>query len=164
MTKSLTFTILAVLALACMAFAQTAPANIYGAGVSWNQSGSASPAQQFAGTALYARAQTDKGTYAFTVLDAVPTSYKPFTVTTNLAVGVAQQVFTLSNWTAYATVAAGPSWSGSNTGWDWYAGAIATRPIKGKWWGGINARVVKSSVNANSGYQFIFGVLGGMSQ
>ena len=164
--RKLTLAILALASAAC-AFSQTtaaAPANIYGAGVSWNQGASSSAAQQFAGTALYARQQTTAGTYAFTVLDAVPASYAPFTVTTNLGVGVAQQVFTLSNWTVYATVAAGPSWSGSNTGWNWTGGAIATHTIKGKWWIGPNARVVKSSVNNNSGYQLILGLVAGVQQ
>jgi hypothetical protein len=157
---------LLLLAATC-AVAQTVnpadPLNIWAIGVSWNQSASVSASQQFAGTALYARAQNTVGTYAFTVLDAVPTSYQPFTTTTNLGVGIGQKIADIGSWTLYATAAAGPSWSGVNTGWNWTGGAIATHVIKGKWWGGLNARVIKSSVNNNSGSQFIFGVLAGMT-
>ena len=140
------------------ALSVTDPLNIWGAGVSWNQSAS----QQVAGTIMYAREQNTAGTYAFGLIDAVPTTYSPLTVVTNLGVGIGQKVMSVGAWTLYATVAAGPSWSGQSTGWNWSGGAIATHPIKGNWWGGINARVIKSSVNNNSGSQFIFGVLVGM--
>ena len=138
------------------------PLNIWGVGVSWNQSASASASQQFAGTALYAREQNTVGTYAFGVLDAVPTSYQPFTTCTNLGVGLGQKLVAVGSWTIYATAAAGPSWSGANTGWNWTGGAIATHAIKGKWWAGVNARTIRSSVNQNSGQQYIFGLLVGM--
>lgn len=156
-----------VLALTCAggALGQTAtPANIFGLGVSWNQSASAAASQQIAGTAMYARQQTTGGTYAFTVVDAVPTTYKPFTVNTNFGVGVAQRVFALNDWTVYGTTAAGPSWSGANTGWAWTGGGIATHPLKSKYWYGLSARVVRSSVNNNSGSQFIFGVMFGVTR
>ena len=160
--------LLSILLLAAVAgFAQTLsptdPLNIWGVGLSWNQSASANVSQQFAGTAMYARAQNTAGTYAFTVLDAVPTSFTPFTTTTNLGVGVAQKLGTVGGFTAYGTAAAGPSWSGSNTGWNWTGGAIATHVLKGNWWYGLNARLVRSSVNQNSGNQYIFGVLFGQN-
>ena len=161
--------LIAALLFGAMAFAQTpapAPAtpNIFGAGISWNQSASASASQQFAGTLFYARQQTEAGTYAFTVVDAVPTTFKPFTVTTNFGIGIGQRVFQLSKWTVYGTVAAGPSWSGSNTGWAWTGGGMAIHPLKGAWWIGPEARLVRSSVNNNNGNQFIFGVVFGTQQ
>lgn len=164
-TQQLVIASLLACVLCVLAHGQTAaPQNIYGAGISWNQSASSEVSQQFAGTALYAREQTTAGTYAFTVLDAVPTTYTPFTINTNFGVGVGQRVFTAGGWTGYGTAAAGPSWSGSNSGWNWSGGAIATHPLKDNWWVGINARVVKSSVNNNSGTQFILGVLFGLKQ
>ena len=144
------------------ALSVTDPLNIWGAGLSWNQSASASMSQQFAGSALYARAQNTVGTYAFTMIDAVPTSYRPFTTTTNIGVGIGQKVLTVGAWTLYGTAAAGPSWSGPNTGWNWSGGAMATHDLKNKWWIGLNARTIRSSVNQNSGNQYIFGVLAGM--
>jgi hypothetical protein len=142
----------------------TDPLNIWGAGISWNQGASASAAQQFAGTAMYARQQTSAGTYAFTVFDAVPTTLQPVTVTTDVAAGVAQRVFTVAGWQVYLTAAAGPSWSGAATGWAWTGGGMATHAVgKSSWWIGPNIRTVKSSVNNNSGYQLIAGLLAGGS-
>lgn len=157
--KLLSILLLAAIAGFSQTLSPTDPLNIWGVGVSWNQSAQ----QQVAGTLLYAREQTAAGTYAFGVIDAVPTAYKPLTVVTNLGVGVGQKILSINGWSIYATVAAGPSWSGQSTGWNWTGGGIATHAIKGKWWGGLNARVVKSSVNNNSGSQFIFGVLAGMN-
>lgn len=138
--------------------------NIWGAGISWNQGASSSAAQQIAGTAMYARQQTTAGTYAFTVFDAVPTTLKPVTVTTDVAVGVAQRLFTVTGWQIYLTAAAGPSWTGSNTGWAWTGGGMATHQIKtSSWWIGPNVRTLKSSVNGNSGYQLIIGLMAGGS-
>ena len=155
-----------LLAFAAAAFAQatpTDPLNIWGVGVSWNQSASSDASQQFAGTAFYAREQNTKGTYAFNVIDAVPTSFKPFTTVTNIGVGLGQRLVTVGSWNLYGTATAGPSWSGQSTGWDWSGGALATHPIKGKWWFGGNARIIRSSVNNNSGNQYIFGFLIGMN-
>ncbi len=140
----------------------TDPLNIWGVGVSWNQSASPVLSQQFSGNAFYARDQTTAGTYAFGLIDAVPTSFTPFTTTTNLGVGIGQKVMTVGTWKIYGTVAAGPSWSGTNTGWNWSGGAMATHDLNAKYWFGFNARAIRSSVNQNSGNQYIFGVLVGM--
>ncbi len=146
------------------ALSVTDPLNIWALGLSWNQSASASMSQQFAGTAMYAREQNTAGTYAFTVIDAVPTSFKPFTTVTNMGVGIGQKLpFTILGFTPYATAAAGPSWSGANTGWNWNGGFMATRPLKNKWWWGPAARVIRSSVNQNSGNQYIFSAMVGMN-
>ena len=161
MKRTITLLFVFVLAAIC-AVAQTDPTNIYALGGSWNQSASSQTSQQFAATAMYARAQTEAGTYAFTALDIVPTSIAPITLTNQVSVGVAQRVLTLGAWKVYATAAAGPSWSGTNSGWAWLAGGMASRPLgKGSWRIMPNIRTVKSSVNNNSGYQLILGVMFG---
>jgi hypothetical protein len=72
--------------------------NIYAAGVSYNQGSS----PQIAGTALWAHAVSDSGTYAFTVVDILPLGYHPFVVTTNVGVGVAQKIVTCTGSTSTA--------------------------------------------------------------
>ena len=148
----------------CSAFAQaTDPTNVYGFGGSWNQSASSQTSQQFAATAMYARAQTQAGTYAFTAIDLVPTSIQPITLTTQASVGIAQRFVTLGTWKLYGTAAAGPSWTGTNSGWAWIAGGMATHQIgKTQWKVMPNIRTVKSSVSNNSGYQLIIGVMVGL--
>lgn len=136
------------------AAAQT-PANVYAAGVSWNQS--ATPA--VAGTALYAHAVDSNGTYAFTAIDVLPTSSKPFTVTTNTTVGVAQKVFSLGKVPIYVPTSAGISWTGSNVGWAWSTGALAVIHIgKGNWHVYSMVRIARSNVSSGSGIQPIIGV------
>jgi hypothetical protein len=156
----LTLSLLVITAVA--AFGQTDQTNVYGFGIAWDQSASNITSQQYAVTAMYARAQTEKGTYAFTALDIVPTSVKPVTVTTQTSVGVAQRVLTLNGWNFYATGATGPSWSGTNAGWAWIMGGMATHSIGKTGWKVMpNIRTIKSSINNNSGYQLIFGCMFG---
>jgi hypothetical protein len=161
--KSL-FASLLVCLFACSigAFAQTDSAtNIYAAGVSYN--GAASPA--IAGTGLYARLISDgTGTYAFTVFDALPTSVKPFTVSTNMGVGVAQKLFSIGKVPIFMPTSAGVSFTGANTGWQWSGGALASIKLKGNWRVLPNVRFVKSSVSGGAGYQPIAGVLFGWGQ
>ncbi len=151
------------LAMLCASpvMAQTAAApapiaNLYAAGVSYNTG--ASPA--VAGTALYAHNVTGN-TYAFTAIDAVPNTLQPFTVTTNVGVGVAQKVATILGADVFVPTAVGVSWSGSNTGWQWNAGAALAFHVKGQYYVLPSVRVVKSSVSGGSGYQPIIGVLFG---
>ena len=135
--------------------------NFAAAGISFAPG--ASPA--IAGTALYSRLiSATSRTYSFTLLDAVPTTTKPYSVSTQTATGIAQRLFTMPLFRKrvdiYATGAAGPSWAGSNTGWAWNAGGLASIPI------GANRimpnlRVNKSSVNNHSDYQLMGGVLYG---
>jgi hypothetical protein len=136
--------------------------NLYMAGGSYTAG--ASPA--FAGSGLYAHQINSSGTYAFTMIDALPASVKPFTVTTNIGAGIAQQVATIGNIPILIPTAAGISYSGTNTGWAWSTGAGAifkVRPTSDG--GGIyimpTLRVLKSNVSNGSGYQPIFGVLFG---
>lgn len=135
------------------------PSNLYAFGVSGNPS--ATP--QIAGTALYAHALSQSGTYAFTVLDALPNTLKPFTVTTNVSAGVAQKVFSIGKFPVFVPSSAGVSFSGSNTGWAWSTGGMTSIPLKAKsaWRIFPNVRVVKSSVGNGSGYQLIVGTLVG---
>jgi hypothetical protein len=153
--------VVCALALSCFAQTGTLPSNLYAAGISLNNSGS--PA--IAGTGLYARlVSPDTGTYAFTVIDALPASVKPFTVTTNMGVGVAQKLFTIGKVPIFVPSSAGISWNGTNTGWAWSAGALASIKLKNNWRVLPNLRVVKSSVSNGTGYQPIVGVLFGWGQ
>jgi hypothetical protein len=142
------------LALAPRSQAQTPLANLYGGGVSYNNAGNPS----VAGTALWAHLVADGSkTYAFGVLDALPTSVKPFTVTTNISGGIAQKVFTLGKIDFYVPTSAGVSFQGSNTGWAWTAGGMAVFKIKGNFYAMPAVRVAKSSVSNGTGYQLIPG-------
>lgn len=154
---------IALVCLAAVSFAQTTtppdnplPQNVYAGGVSYNSG--ASPA--IAGTALYARLVNDgSGTYAFTVVDALPVSVKPFTVNTNIGLGIAQKIVTIGKVAVFVPTSAGISWSGGNTGWNWSGGALASVPVKGNWYAMPNVRFVKSSVSSGAGYQLIGGAM-----
>jgi hypothetical protein len=162
-------TLLAVLCLSVVVFAQAKPSapivgpietlsHIYAAGISFNNSGS--PA--IAGTGLYARLISDgSGTYAFTAVDALPNTLKPFIVTSNFSAGIAQKIFTIGKVPVFIPSSAGVSYNGSNTGWAWSTGALASVKLKGNWRVFPNVRIVKSSVSNGTGYQPIFGVLFG---
>lgn len=153
--KKILYNILLIAALALGAFAQAAPvANLYGGGISYNNSGSPS----IAGTALFAKSVDSQGTYAFGVLDALPNSFKPITVTTNISTGVAQRVFTLGKVDIFVPTSAGVSFQGSNVGWSWTTGGMGVFKIKGNWYGMAAVRVAKSSVSNGTGYQLIPGV------
>lgn len=161
MRKILVVGSLVALALSAGAFAQTAAApspadvqNLYAAGVSY--SAGASPS--LAGTALYAHLLTDSGTYAFTAVDALPNTTQPFTVTTNIGAGIAQKVVTIGKYPVFMPTAAGISWNGPSTGWQWNGGALVAIPLKSNYYLMPSVRFLKSSVS-NSGYQPILGLL-----
>lgn len=160
--------VLSMLIVACAVTAQTAapaPAaatpiqNLYAAGVSYNVG--ASPA--VAGTGLYAHLVASPGTYAFTAVDVLPASTKPFTVNTNFGVGIAQQIATIGKIPIFVPTSAGVSFNGVNTGWQWNAGALAVIKLKGNYSLLPTVRLVKSSVGG-SGYQPIVGLLFGWGQ
>lgn len=136
--------------------------NLYMAGGSY--SAGATPA--FAGTAGYAHQVNGSGTYAFTLIDAVPNTVKPFTVTTNVGIGVAQKVATIGGYSVFMPTAAGISYTGKNTGWAWTTGAFVPVRVDAK--RGIylipSIRVLKSSVSNGTGYQPIFGLMFGVGQ
>lgn len=157
--KTLTLIAL-VLALALACPAQTVSTNIYAGGISYNHGAD----HAIAGTGLYARLVAGTGTFGFTVVDVLPSTLKPFTVTTNFSAGMAQKVVTIGNVTVYIPTAAGISYTGSATGWAWSTGALASVPIKGAWRAMPNVRMVKSSVSGGTGYQVIGGVLIGWGQ
>lgn len=153
------FALLAALLLSALSFGQNAT-NIYAGGLSFN--GTASP--RIAGTGLYARLISDgSGTYAFTVVDALPASARPFTVTTNMGVGIAQKLFTVGKVPIYVPATAGVAWTGSNLGWQWSGGALASVKLKGNWRVMPNVRFLKASVGG-AGYQPIAGILVGWGQ
>lgn len=140
-------------------------ANLYAAGVSYNSGASGS----VAGTALYARNLNNAGTYAFTVMDVVPNTLKPFTVNTNIGVGVSQKIATIGKIPIFIPTAAGVSFNGQNTGWQWNTGALASIHLPNRYCGGQcylmpTVRIVKSSVSNGDGYQPIVGVLFGWGQ
>jgi hypothetical protein len=132
--------------------------NLYAAGASYAVNSSPG----VAGTALYAHLLSDgTGTYAFTVVDALPASVKPFTVTSNIGIGVAQRVATLGKVTFWVPTSAGVSWSGANVGWQWNGGGAATIPLKSGYYLVPTVRFLKSSISGGSGYQPIVGLLFG---
>jgi hypothetical protein len=146
------------LALPLAAQTDTLPSNIYAGGISFNSG--ASP--RIAGTGLYARLLSDgSGTYAFTVVDALPATVKPFTVTTNIGAGVAQKLFSIGKVPIFMPASAGISFNGTNTGWAWSGGALASIKVKNNWHVYPNVRFVKSSVSNGTGYQPIAGLLFG---
>ena len=168
------FAILAWMAAPGAVQAQTndLPTNLYAVGASYNNA--ASPA--IAGTALYARIFTSTdattgvvsktNTYAFTAMDILPVSKKPFTVSTNIGAGIAEKVFTFNGINVFMPTSAGVSITGSNTGWSWTGGIIADYNIKksGKptaYHIMPNVRFLKSSVSGGADYQLIGGVLFG---
>lgn len=133
--------------------------NLYAAGLSYSVN--ATPA--LAGTALQAHLlSASTKTYQFAAIDVLPNTIKPFTVTSNVGVGVAQQVlaFTVkgNSIPLYMPVAAGTTWSGSNVGWEWNGGVIAAIPYKG-FLLLPSVRFLKSSVSNGTGYQPILGIL-----
>lgn len=142
--------------------AQTADVqNLYAAGISYN-AGASSPV---AGSALYAHAATGSGTYVFSAVDALPATIKPFTVTTNIGAGVAQKVLTIAGkYPVFVPTSAGVSFSGTNTGWQWNAGAVVSIPIKGQYRIVPMIRFLKSSVSDGSGYQPIVGIAFGWAK
>lgn len=131
-------------------------ANVAAVGLSVNPGGS----PQIAGTGLWARLVSGDGTYAFTVVDALPASVKPFTVVTNVSAGLAQKMFTVSGVDILVPTAAGASWTGTNVGWAWSTGGMAAIKVKN-----VrvlpNIRFLKSSVSGGAGYQVIAGILFG---
>lgn len=126
--------------------------NLYTAGLSYN----ASADQKFAGTAMYSHQLNNAGTYAFTLIDALPGANK--TVTTNIGIGVAQKVATIAGHDVFAPTSAGISFSGVATGWA-YTGGLAV-PVQYKstgWYVMPSVRFLKSSISG-AGYQVIPGV------
>ena len=141
-----------MLALPCCA--QTPIQNLYAAGASYNFNATPS----VAGTALYAHYVAAPGTYAFTVIDVLPTTIKPFAVTNNVGMGLAQKMFTIGKVNLFMPTTAGVSWTGVNTGWQWTGGAAAAIPIGHNFYLVPTVRFLKSSVSGGSGYQPILGL------
>jgi hypothetical protein len=152
--------LLLCLLLPAIAHAQAAEQplkNIYAAGGSYSVNGN--PA--IAGTALYAHLLAGSGTYAFTAVDALPNTVKPFTVTSNVGMGIGQKVLTLGTVPVYMPTAAGVSWSGTHMGWQWNGGVLASIKLKDGYYLMPSVRFLKSSVSNGSGYQPIIGLLFG---
>lgn len=150
-------------AFACAARAQAVDFNnSYTAGVSFNGGASA----PVAGTLTYEHKLADN-TQAFTVVDILPATVKPFTVTTNVGFGVAQKVLTIKQFPVFIPTTAGPSVSGSNVGWAWTTGGATIfkpKQLPAGWFLMPTVRVLKSSVSGGSGYQPIFGLQIGIGQ
>lgn len=135
--------------------------NLYMAGASYSPSGKPT----VAGSALYAHEIGDSDTYAFTLIDAAPETIKPFVVTNNVGVGIAQQLVRISKASIWVPTSIGVSWTGQNIGWSWSTGAGVPFEIqKTNWYLMPTVRVLKSSVAGATGYQPIFGVLFGWGQ
>ena len=139
------------------------PANLYAAGASYNSGAS----QPVAGNAMYAKLVSQSaGTYGFTMLDILPITTKPFTVSTNVSAGIAQKILNFQGVSFYAPTSAGISLTGSNTGWTWTSGILADYNIKKNGTATAfhvmpNVRWLKSSVSNGSDYQLIGGLMVG---
>jgi hypothetical protein len=159
-------------AVACMLLmfapallSQTVPApvaaptlsNLYTLGLSYSP-GADKPV---AGSASYFRQVNDSGTYVFTMVDAHPSTSKPFTVTTSFGVGIAQKVATIAGMNIYVPTNAGIAYSGSAVGWNYSSGvgvAIRWKAYKdGYLYIVPTARFDKNNVT-NDGFQPIGGV------
>lgn len=128
--------------------------NIYAIGM--NYSVNASPG--IAGSLLYARRAIEStDTWAFTNADFLPNTIKPFTVTNNIGAGLAQKVFSFGNVPVYCITGAGVSWTGSNTGFQYNGGCMATIKYKSIMFMPAG-RFLKSSVSNGTGYQPIVGL------
>ena len=128
--------------------------NLYAVGGSYNVNASPS----VAGTALYAHFVASPGTYAFTAIDVLPNTVKPFFVTSNIGVGLAQRMFSIGRVSLFMPTAAGVSWSGTNTGWQWTGGGAVTVSLNHSFFLVPTVRFLKSSVSGGSGYQPILGL------
>jgi hypothetical protein len=82
-------------------------------------------------------------------------------VTTNIGAGIAQKVTSVGKVGIYIPTAAGISWNGTNTGWQWNGGAAAMFPLKNGYYLMPTVRFLKSSVSGGTGYQPIVGLLFG---
>jgi hypothetical protein len=128
--------------------------NLYAVGGAYNFNAQPS----VAGTALYAHYVASPGTYAFTVIDVLPNTVKPFFVTSNVGVGLAQRMFSIGRVSLFMPTAAGVSWSGSNTGWQWTGGTAVTVSLNHSFYLVPTVRFLKSSVSGGSGYQPVLGL------
>jgi hypothetical protein len=147
---------IAFIIVTSMATAQSiAPTNLYLGGISYNNA--ASPA--IGGTGLYARLLTDK-TYAFAIVDALPETYKPLTITTSVSAGIAQKIATIDGHPVYVPTSAGVSITGDNTNWAWSTGVAVPFVVKKNWYVMPNVRAAKSG----NTYLPIVGVLFGWGQ
>jgi hypothetical protein len=140
--------------------------NFYWAGMSYNNGGS--PA--LAGNAGYARRLVDSVSsaaqlplYGFTSFDVVPASTKPFSVTSNVGIGIAQKIATIGKVPVWIPTAAGISWTGSNTGYHYDFGMMATIHVKGQWFLAPMVRGLKDNLNGD-GFHPIIGVNIGLGQ
>jgi hypothetical protein len=149
---------ISLLILGTTAYAQTSTQtpihNLYAYGASYNVNAKPS----VAATALYAHYIASPGTYAFTVIDVVPNTVAPFTVTSNIGGGIAQKMFTIGRVSLFMPTTAGISWTGTNTGWQWTGGGAVVISTKHDFYLVPTLRFLKSSVSGGSGYQPIIGL------
>jgi|ERR1039458_5724748 hypothetical protein len=150
--RSFTMKLLALCFALSLHAQSIAPPNTIAAGASYLTSGPS----RLAGTGLLTFGSST--TQAFAVLDAVPTTKAPITVTSNLGLGIAQRVFGIGRVSFWIPTAAGVSWTGKSVGWAWDSGALASIQTNSSWRIMPNVRFLKSSIS-NSNYQLIAGVL-----
>ena len=128
-------------------------------------------APSIAGSGMFLKATSsetdpakDISNYAFSWVDILPLTIKPFTVTTSIGLGDAVKIVTIAGVPLYAITGAGLSVQGTNSGWAWSAGGFAKFriSIKGQethWRILPSVRMVKSSVAAGQGYSLIGGAM-----
>ena len=134
----------------------TVTCNLIAGGVSFQPGASPSTA----GTGIYARLITPS-TWAFTITDALPLTKSPFTVSLDSSVGIAYSPFSVGKARVFIPTAAGVTFTGPNTGWNWSTGVGVLIPVQAqsKFYVMPAVRILKSSVvNGNvQGYGFIVG-------
>jgi hypothetical protein len=133
----------------------------YAGGVSYNP-GADKP---IAGSGLFFHSIAGSDNYAFTAIDAIPTTVRPFAVSTNIGVGIARKVTSISGIDIFAPVATGIQLTGANVGWQYNGGVAAVIPYKNTpYFLMPTVRFNKGSVSNNSGYQIIAGINIGFGQ
>jgi hypothetical protein len=118
------------------------------------------------GTAFYSTViSKSAGTRSISILDALPTGWRPMTVVTGTETGIEQHVANVKLPLLCRSVAcevttiaaAGPAWTGEHAGWNWQVAGGLKIPV-----GAANAvkvmpRLHKSSINGGerSGYNLV---------
>ncbi len=151
-----------ILAFAAAVLAQTEYQHEAGAGASFCPG--CTPVA--GGTAFYSTVLSKSlGTRSISMLDALPTGWKPLTVVTGTGTGIEQHIVNVKLPPICRTVAcevstiaaAGPAWTGQNAGWNWQVAGALTIPVGARNAVKIVPRLNKSSINGTgtSGYNLV---------
>jgi hypothetical protein len=120
-------------------------------GAAWNQQA----APQINGMLVYAT-RIAEGLYSFNLVDITPSTYKPFTITTNITIGLAQYMRTVGPARIYTVATAGVGAGGNTAGLAWTAGGVAMVPVGKK--GLCLLLSVRALKNTMSDFQGVYGI------